>query len=282
MYFKVIRPGDQFRIVNKYLGAVEKTRPGKPYRLFDGTNQRVYINQREEIVAIATAHEMITATPPGKQNATTGNYPGGRVRHRYTREELDIIHRGYDAMLEGKTRRGSEIRFWEDVVEGEELKPLIKGPVDVSDVVAYVGVTSGNNMAFAIKWRALRNDFGRCLIDPETGESHNAIDWQYLDSMARVAGQPYAHFPGRQSEGNIGHLLSDWMGDAGFLKQLCCSHRAIFFHGDTAYIHGKVTKKYVEDGEHLVNINAWSETQDGIKFNMANATIKLISGTDRT
>jgi acyl dehydratase len=87
MYFKVIRPGDKFRVVNKYLGAMEKTRPGKPYRLFDVSNQRTYTNQREEIVAIATAHEMITATPPGKQNATTGNYPGGRVRHRYTREE---------------------------------------------------------------------------------------------------------------------------------------------------------------------------------------------------
>ncbi len=279
-YFTVIRAGDEFRVVNKYTGTVEKTRPGKPYRLFVGSNQRIYINQREQIAAIATAHEVTTATPPGKQRATTEILYAGRVRRRYTKEELDLIHRSYDEVLEGKTRRGAEIRFWEDVTVGEESKPLVKGPLDVSDVVAYVGVTSGNNLAFAVKWRALRNDLGRCLIDPETGESHNATDWQYLDSMARVAGLPYAHAPGRLNEGNIGHLLSDWMGDAGFLKRLDCSHTAMFFHGDTAYIHGRVTRKYVENGEHLVDLDAWSETQDRIVFTTAKATIRLLSKKD--
>lgn len=279
-YFKVIRPGDEFRVVNKYLGAVEKTRLGRPYRLFDVSNQRIYINQREETVAIATAHEMISATPPGKQKDTTENRYAGRVRHRYTAEELDAIHHGYDEMLQGKTRRGAEIRFWEDVVEGEETKTLIEGPLDVSDIVAYTGATSTNNQAFAIKWRAMKSDLGRCLIDPETGASHNPIDWHYLDSMAQVAGLPYAHSSGRQNEGNIGHLISDWMGDAGFVKLLNCSHRNTFFHGDTAYTHGKVIKKYVEDGDHLIELEAWSETQDHIKFTIAYATVKLVSKKD--
>ena len=32
--FKVIRPGDRFHVVNKYLGIEEKKSTGKPYRLF--------------------------------------------------------------------------------------------------------------------------------------------------------------------------------------------------------------------------------------------------------
>ena len=52
-YFGVFRPGDEFRIIDRYLGPEEKPVKGKSYRLFIDSGQRTYINQREEIVAIA-------------------------------------------------------------------------------------------------------------------------------------------------------------------------------------------------------------------------------------
>jgi hypothetical protein len=277
--FKVIRPGDKFRVVNKYLGIEEKVVPGKPYRLFIPRNQRTYFNQHDEVVAIGVANEVVTAIPPGLTDKAKKTYDG-RERHHYTHDELDLIHRFYDDELEGKNRRGAEVRYWEDVQEGEELTPLIKGPLDVSDVVSYIGV-GGYSMAFALKWKVLKKNLGRAHLDPETGEHHLAIDWHYLDSMARVMGLPYAHSTGRQNEGIMGHLLSNWMGDDGFVTRLTCEHRGIWFQGETVWLKGKVIRKYEDNEMHLVDIDAWSENMfSGLKCTIARATIKLISRTD--
>jgi hypothetical protein len=277
--FRVIRPGDKFRIVNKYLGTEEKIVPDKPYRLFIPRNQRTYLNENDEIVAIGIANEIVTAVPPGMQQRTTKSYED-RKRHRYTQKELDLIHRFYDDELEGKNRRGAEVRYWEDVQENEELTPLVKGPLDISDIVSYIGV-GGYSMAFALKWKVLKPTLGRAHIDPETGEHHLQIDWHYLDSMARVMGLPYAHSTGRQNEGIIGHLISNWMGDDGFVVRLVCEHRGIWFQGETAWLKGRVTTKYVNDGMHLVDIDAWAENMfTGLKYTLAKATVKLMSKED--
>jgi hypothetical protein len=52
-----------------------------------------------------------------------------RPRYQYTQEELDRIHQGYED--EETHRRGSKTLFWEEVVEGEELFPVVAGPLTV-------------------------------------------------------------------------------------------------------------------------------------------------------
>lgn len=42
----------------------------------------------------------------------------------------------------------------------------------------------------------------------------------------------------------------------------------------------KVAKKYVEDGKHLVDLEVHAETQDGLIFMPATATVRLVSRTD--
>jgi acyl dehydratase len=278
--FKPIRPGDTFRVINKYLGSEEKNAPNKPYRLFVRRNERSYINQREELVANCIANEVIMATPPGKGKATEKKTYEGRERHRYTQPELDMIHKAYDDELEGKNRRGAQILFWEEVKENDELKPVIKGPLDISDVISWIGM-GGYIMAFALKWKVIKPNLGRALIDPETGEQHLQIDWHYLDSMARVMGMPYALSAGRQTEGCMSHLVSNWMGDDGFVKKLSAEHRGVWFHGETFWFKGRVTRKYVENNEHLVDIDIWSENiLTGMKGSLGKATVKLISKTE--
>src|SRR5205807_5657151 len=53
----------------------------------------------------------------------------------YTDEEIAAI----DAALatEGEHRRGAEPRWWEEVEEGDELPPLVKGPMRVTDMVVW-------------------------------------------------------------------------------------------------------------------------------------------------
>jgi acyl dehydratase len=278
--FKVIRPGDRFHVVNKYLGIEEKKQTDKPYRLFTPRNQRTFYNDKGEIVGISIGNEIVQAMPPGTKKKTGEKLFADRKRPRYTEEELNTIHQFYEDELKGAFRRGGEVLYWEDVVEGEELKPLIRGPLDVSDIVSWIGAAAGYSIAFGWKWNALRNDLKRCLIDPETGAHHNAIDWHYLDSMAQVAGLPYAHSTGRQNEAIVASLISNWMGDAGFVKRLYCAHRVTWFLGETVKVKGKVKRKYVENNEHLVDLDTWSELPDGKKCTVGEATVRLISKAD--
>jgi len=281
MMYKVMRPGDRIHVISKYLGIEEKKEAGKPYRLFVPRGQKMIYNDRGELMGTSTGNEIWMAMPPGskKKEKAEKNPFAGRTRPRYTKEQLDEIHRFYDDEMEGKFRRGAEILYWEDVVEGEEIKPLIRGPLDVSDTVSWI-VSAGYSIAFGWKWRALKGDLDRCLIDPDTGAPHNAIDWHYVDNMAQVAGLPYAHSIGRQNEAIVACAISNWMGDDGFLRRLYCAHRVTWFLGETITTKGKVKSKYVKDNEHLVDLDVWNELPDGKKATVAEATVKLRSRAD--
>ena len=105
------------------------------------------------------------------------------------------------------------------MVEGEELKPLIRGPLDVSDIVL---LDRGGRRLCHRLWLEVeghQDDLKRCLIDPETGAHHNAIDWHYLDSMAQVAGLPYAHSTGRQNEAIVASADFQLDGRRWFRKE---------------------------------------------------------------
>jgi hypothetical protein len=69
------------------------------------------------------------------------------------------------------------------------------------------------------------------------------------------------------------------MGDDGFLKKLECQARRINIVGDTNWITGNVVRKYIEEGEHLVDLKLKSENQDGIIHMPATATVRLLSRT---
>ena len=75
----------------------------------------------------------------------------------------------------------------------------------------------------------------------------------------------------------MGHLLTNWMGDDGLLKKLYVELRLPNFYGDTTWVKGRVTRKYVEGGEHLVDIECWGENQRGEITMPGHATIILPS-----
>jgi hypothetical protein len=57
--------------------------------------------------------------------------------------------------------------------------------------------------------------------------------------------------------------VTNWMGDHGFLKRLRADMRRFNTFGDVTYCKGKVSKKYVVDGAHAVDIEIWAENQRG-------------------
>ena len=58
-------------------------------------------------------------------------------------------------------------------------------------------------------------------------------------------------------------LVTDWIGDEGFLKRISYSNRGRGIPGDVLTCKGKVTKKYEQDGQHFVECEVWEENQRG-------------------
>ncbi|MES3022838.1 MAG: MaoC family dehydratase N-terminal domain-containing protein [Pseudomonadota bacterium] len=277
-YLKPIRPGDTFSVYDKYMGFVEKEAPGKAYRMFIEEVPRYFVNQRDEVVAIATGRNIYMATPPSKRK-DKGDKPSlyaDKKRHFFSQEELAVVHQNYEDQLAGKFRRGAEVRYWEDVNEGDELPTLAKGPYDVCDAGARTTV-SCYVYSFAIKWAAMRNHLQHHPVDPETGEHRFRRDWHYEDHAARMFGVPYANVPGIHNEMMLVHTITDWMGDDAFVRAMDSQARRMNFLGDLTWVKGKVARKYVLDGEHLVDLDVWGENQDGVLHTRTTATVKLIA-----
>ncbi len=54
-------------------------------------------------------------------------------------------------------------------------------------------------------------------------------------------------------------VITDWMGDNGFLRKLYFEMRRQQRPGDTMACKGKVTDRYRKDGEGLVELEVWAE-----------------------
>ncbi|HEX3962961.1 MAG TPA: MaoC family dehydratase N-terminal domain-containing protein [Trebonia sp.] len=276
-YLRPFRPGDEFHVYDKYLGFAEKDVTGRPYRMFIESVPRYFVNQRDETVAIATGRNIYMATPPGKRGKKReGDLYADKQRHHFSADELDAIHRNFDEQLAGVGRRGAETRYWEDVIVGEEIRPVAKGVYDVCDACART-VVSTYTYAFAIKWAAMRDHLQTHPQDPETGEHRFRRDWHYEDHAAQLFGVPYANVGGIHNEMMLVHLVTDWMGDDGFVRSMDSQDRRMNFLGDATWVKGRVARKFVAEGEHLVELQVWGENQDGVVHTKADVLVKLVS-----
>jgi hypothetical protein len=72
-------------------------------------------------------------------------------------------------------------------------------------------------------------------------------------------------------------LVTNWMGDAAFLKRVRTQMRRFNTMGDCTWGRGKVTRKYVKDGHALVDIEIRGENQRGELTTPGLATVILPS-----
>jgi hypothetical protein len=278
---RVVKPGDEIHVVVKYLGFTDKTNPNKPYLLFRMEGSTVCYNQRDEVVCKGVGWAMVQLIYPGDSEAMGDTVFGSRQkRPHYTKKQLNALHKWYDDEVDGKNRCGADIRYWEDVKEGEEMPMVMEGPLQLGDSMASGAVGGGGRGgAFAAGWAGLKPRLEHLSIDPETGE-YDSAGWHYMDFAAQDKGLPRALGFGKQSEASLAHIICNWMGDDGWVKRLNIQDRGVRLYGDMAYLKGNIVRKYVEDGEHVVDLDCWSENQDGVIIVKGTATVKLISRED--
>ena len=78
------------------------------------------------------------------------------------------------------------------------------------------------------------------------------MHWE--EEFALEVGAPGAYDYGPERCSWLTHHLTNWMGDDGFLRNAKCKIRRHNPEGDLLFIKGRVKRKFVEDGRHLVEI----------------------------
>ena len=194
----------------------------------------------------------------------------------YEDEEIDAI----EAQYASERRRGAATRYWEDVAVGDPLGPMVKGPLTVTDIVCWhVGMGMGLygvkplRLAYQNRTRIPRFFHRDDLNVPDVMQR---VHWD--PEFARRSGNPTTFDYGRMRETWLIHMCTDWMGDAAWLWKLDCEFRLFNYVGDTQWLSGSVTRRYLaEDGRPAVDVELAATNQRGELTTPGHATILLPS-----
>lgn len=239
-------------------------------KMVEQTLLNTFYNQKGEVIAkywnTALRFERKAAREKGKYTKIE--------KYRYSEEEMQRIEEAY---LKEK-RRGAEPRYWEDTRIGEEVTPLVKGPLTVTSMVTWLmGWGSPLCKTDRIAHLYMQKRPGARMVDPVTNvpDLPEASHWN--EELARHSGLPAGYDIGAQRISWFGHLMTDWIGDDGFLKRLKVQLRGPNLVGDTMWCKGKVIDKRIEGSEHLVECEMWGENQKGEITTRSNAVVVLPS-----
>jgi hypothetical protein len=88
--------------------------------------------------------------------------------------------------------------------------------------------------------------------------------------------------PGRYDGGPtrnsiMARYVADWMGDDAFLQKCWVTLRRPRLVADVVWGNGKVTKKWIEGNDHLVEVETFLANQDGEKNAVSRAVVILPS-----
>jgi acyl dehydratase len=187
----------------------------------------------------------------------------------YSPDEIEAVFARYGR----EERRGAVPRKVEDVAVGDELPPMVKGPMTVTGFIAFAQGWGGLYIrANRLAWQQLRKHPGLGIPDrfgiPDVPER---VHWD--DALARLVGTPRAYDYGPERCSWLIHHLTDWMGDDGFLVRHECRIRRHNPVGDIVSIEGRVT---AVEGD-LVTVEQRATQQDGELSALGSGIVRLPS-----
>jgi acyl dehydratase len=134
--------------------------------------------------------------------------------------------------------------YAEDVDVGDELPPLVKGPIQQIQLTRYAGASG---------------DFNPIHQD---------------DEFAKAAGMGGVFAHGMLSMGFVAQALTDWAG-AGRVRKLGVRFAGLVRLKDTVTCRGRVVAKSSKDDAHLVELEVWAENDKGEKVVSGRAVVAL-------
>ena len=185
----------------------------------------------------------------------------------YTKERLAEIQRIY----ENEELRGAVPRFIEDVQVGNVLTPAVLGPTTVWDMVV---MTVGRQDQKLLPMQELRSQpNGPSVPDPVTGVSKCFMECHLANDTAHTLGLPNAIHAGAVDRSLLVRIVSNWMGDDGFITSFHWQPLRDTYVGDTLFASGVVESADAERGECLLSLAL--HNQVGEKTAAAQVRVRL-------
>jgi hypothetical protein len=252
-FFLPVLEGDEITYTITLLDLAEKESKmaGRSFISYDLVE---YKNQRGEVVARGKGWCVVAERQASKEHGKYRKTP----KATYTEEELKRIYKDYS----NEEIRGEEPRYWEDVEVGEELTPLVKGPLSIRDINCWMMGAGAPYMKAHRQFLDYEKRHPKVgMLDSATGVVDVPVLVHHEDTRAQEIGISGAYDFGPQRMCWLGQLPTTWMGDEGFLWKFYGEVRRFNVVGDTTWIKGRITKKYYHNDEAVVDVDLWAVNQ---------------------
>jgi acyl dehydratase len=208
------------------------------------------------------------------------------MQKRRESRKIELPHPWTDAQLAAieddilaETPRGAQPRYWDDVQVGDKIDVITKGPIGLTDEIAYIAAGAApipRIAAHGVALRRYRKHPKWAFRDPATNALEPVYSVHYNDYAARLQGAQAAYDVGIQRTCWGIHGLTNWMGDAGFLKAFDCQYRSHVYLSDVVRLGGTVEAKEIDaDGDFVVRIATWATNQRDQEAMPGSAVVKL-------
>jgi acyl dehydratase len=268
--YRPIFAGDRTSSIS-WLDNVEEKQSQFSARSVRRTYASRHKNQRGEIVKVGRYQVIST------ERGTASERKKYVVeRHKYSAEEIAAIDEAYEA----EQRRGNEPRYWEDVEVGDELPQMVKGPYTLTD---YIGYCIGTRMfgaygdgPFRIGYKN-RKRIPAFYFRDEYGVPLSSFASHHDASVAAASGNPLPYDLGAMRDAWLCQLVTNWIGDDGWLFKSHIEIRRFNYLGDTQWCRGSVTGKRREGDLNMVDIEMYCINQRGEITTPGSAVVLLPS-----
>jgi hypothetical protein len=169
---------------------------------------------------------------------------------------------------------------------GDELDGVTKGPIGLTDEIAFVASGAApipRLSAHGVALRRYRKHPKWAFRDPNTNALEPVYSVHYNDYAASLQGAQIAYDVGIQRTCWQIHSLTNWMGDAGTLKSLHGQYRSHVYLSDVVRLGGRVTDKEIDDdGDAVVKVETWAWNQRKQNVMPGSAVVTLPRRPDST
>jgi acyl dehydratase len=195
--------------------------------------------------------------------------------HPWTEAELAEIEAGILA----EKPRGATPRYWDDVNVGDEIDIITKGPLGLTDFIAFIAGGAApipRICAHSVALKRYHKHPKWAFRDPRTHALEPVYSVHYNDYAAQLQGAQIAYDVGIQRTCWQVHSLTNWMGDAGRLKSLFGQYRAHVYLSDVIRLGARIESKEVDaDGDYVVHLTTFAHNQRGQNVMPGKAVVAL-------
>lgn len=154
---------------------------------------------------------------------------------------------------------------------GERLPDAVLGPTTVWDMLV---MTVGRQDQELLPMMALKDQPNApSAPDPVTNIPKCFMECHLANDTAHQLGLPNAIHAGAVDRSLLLRIVTNWMGDDGFITRFAWQPRKDTYVGDTLFASAWVTE--VEESTGLCKIEAILQNQKGIKTAAAQITVRL-------